>query len=174
MSNLKWLRGASTKKANQIMDLSDEYWDVILDGAGEPPESLKNSPHALGKFSVLSTLGLMMYIPGMAKEFAATYGRQSDEKTGAGSLLESKSVYLSTVGQGIQAAAEVITRWESESKGAPKLGSSDTTEELRRFMPLFQERLSDKAMRKKQEKEAEQGQMEPQSLLGGEDVDQIN
>lgn len=148
MSNLTWLKKATSKKTKEIIKLSDEYWDVILQDIPDAPEDLKKSPNSLGKLAVVSTLGLMMYLPGNAKEISSYFGRSSHLETGAQKNIKGEK-YTAKVSQGIEASSRIITKFLSELEGVPNIGSSDTTEDLRQFMPLFEEMLSDKVARQK-------------------------
>ena len=76
---------------------------------------------------------------------------------------------MAKVSQGIEAASRSLKKWESGLEGAPSIGASETTEDLKAFMPLFEELLTDRMARVRKE-EAEkialqQPEEEVQSLL---------
>jgi hypothetical protein len=170
MSNLSWLKEMTRKKSKEIMDLSDEYWDTILEDISEMPEELSENPHSMGKFAVVSTLGLMMYMPGNARQLSDSFGRDSSLATGALKNVKGRG-YAAKVSQGIEAATQVISRWEEGLEQAPALGKDETTEDLKNFIPLFQGLLSDKIAVQKQRRETEArdaADAESESLLGGE------
>jgi len=171
MSNLTWLTEATAKKAKEIIDLSDEYWDVILDDIEGAPDDVKQSPHSLGKLAIVSTLGLMMYLPGNAEQFANSFGRDSHLETGASHNTRGGG-YSAKVSQGVEAASRIVGRWVDELDEAPAIGSSETTDDLRQFMPLFEEMLSTKANRVKKAREEEQAMQKTEgpSLLSLEEV----
>lgn len=170
MSNLTWLKEMTRKKSKEIMDLSDEYWDTILSDISETPEELSENPHSMGKFAVVSTLGLMMYMPGNARQLSDSFGRDSSLETGALRNVKGRG-YAAKVSQGIEAATQIISSWEGSLDKAPALGKDETTEDLRNFIPLFEGLLSDKIAARKERKAIEsqaEVDAEAESLLGGE------
>ena len=152
MASMKWLNELAQERASKIMDLSDEYWDAILGDMQGAPDDLKANPHSVGKLAVVSTLGLMMYMPEMSDEIASRFASDSDKPTGVRQNVLGRG-YMAKVSQGIEASSRTLQTFvgQLEPGSKPNLSKSDTVEDLRQFIPLFEELLTDKIARIKQE-----------------------
>jgi hypothetical protein len=171
MSNLKWLKKATKDKAQDIMDLADEYWDTILGDVEGAPKDLEDAPNAIGKMAVVSSLGLMMYMPSNAKQIANAFGESSNLETGAVNNMKGKG-YVPKVSQGLEAAARSVDEWASQLEQAPDLSSTESTKELKNFMPMFERLLSDRIEEQtKIDEELALAQSEEVSLLASPEED---